>query len=220
MQAASPPWVLQIDALAHGWSTNDPPLFQLPSLTLRAGESLFIHGPSGCGKSTLLSLLCGITLARSGQVYVQGTDWRAMPAHRRDAWRADHIGYIFQQFNLLPYLRRQGSANQGGPQAQARTLLARMQLPEATWQAPSAQLSVGQQQRVAAARALIGRPALVVADEPTSALDEATRDAFMDTFLQACDEAQAAVVFVSHDQRLAPHFQRSLAWAELTGAQP
>lgn len=235
MQAASHPGVLQIDALTHGWSPNDPPLFQLPSLTLRAGESLFIHGPSGCGKSTLLSLLCGITPARHGQVCVQGTDWRALPAHRRDAWRADHIGYIFQQFNLLPYLspldnvllpcrfsarRRQGSAAQGGPQAQARTLLARMQLPEAAWQAPSAQLSVGQQQRVAAARALIGRPALVVADEPTSALDEATRNAFMATFLQACDEAQAAVVFVSHDQRLAPHFQRSLAWADLTGAQP
>lgn len=227
--------VLRIDGLAHGWSPNDAPLFRLPALHLRAGESLFIHGPSGCGKSTLLSLLCGITPARSGQVSVQGTDWRALPAHRRDAWRADHIGYIFQQFNLLPYLspldnvllpcrfsarRRQGTTAQGGPQAQARTLLARMQLPEAAWQAPSAQLSVGQQQRVAAARALIGRPALVVADEPTSALDEATRDAFMATFLQACDEAQAAVVFVSHDQRLATHFQRSLAWAELTGMQP
>jgi putative ABC transport system ATP-binding protein len=235
MQAAPPPWVLQINVLAHGWSPTDPPLFQLPHLTLRAGESLFVHGPSGCGKSTLLSLLCGITPARSGQVRVQDADWRALPGHRRDAWRADHIGYIFQQFNLLPYLspldnvllpcrfsarRRQGATAQGGPQAQARTLLARMQLPETAWQAPSAQLSVGQQQRVAAARALIGRPALVVADEPTSALDEATRDAFMATFLQACDEAQAAVVFVSHDQRLATHFQRSLAWAELTGMQP
>jgi putative ABC transport system ATP-binding protein len=228
----SPP-VLQIDALQHGWSPDAPALFQVPRLTLQPGESLFIHGPSGCGKSTLLSLLCGVGLARSGRVSVQGQDWRGLAGHRRDAWRADHIGYIFQQFNLLPYLsaldnvtlpcvfsarRRQGSAAQGGAQAEARMLLSRMQLPEPSWTAPSARLSVGQQQRVAAARALMGRPALVVADEPTSALDEATRAAFMDTFLRVCGEAQAAVVFVSHDQRLAAHFQRSLGWDALMGA--
>ncbi len=222
--------VLHIEALEHGWGAQQPALIRLPSLRLLAGESLFIHGPSGCGKSTLLSLLCGIHIARRGSVCVQGQDWRALSGHRRDAWRADHIGYIFQQFNLLPYLnaldnvslpaafsarRRAGSAPQGGVDAEARSLLARMQLPEATWTAPSAQLSVGQQQRVAAARALMGQPSLVVADEPTSALDEATRDAFMDTFLQACHDARAAVVFVSHDQRLARHFQRSLAWREL-----
>ncbi len=233
VSAPGHPPVLQIEALQHGWVSDKPALFHLPSLTLRAGDSLFIHGPSGCGKSTLLSLLCGITQARSGQVCVQGQDWRSLSGHRRDAWRADHIGYIFQQFNLLPYLnpldnvtlpcafsarRRQGSAAQGGAAAEARALLARMQLPESCWRSPSAQLSVGQQQRVAAARALMGRPSLVVADEPTSALDEATRDAFMDTFLQACEDAQAAVVFVSHDQRLASHFQRSLAWHELVGA--
>ena len=232
-QAGANAPVLQIEGLEHGWSPAQPALFRLGALTLDVGESLFIHGPSGCGKSTLLSLLCGITPARSGQVRVQGSDWRSLSGHHKDAWRADHIGYIFQQFNLLPYLspldnvllpgrfsarRRHGSEAQGGPQAEARGLLARMQLPEATWQAPSAQLSVGQQQRVAAARALIGRPALVVADEPTSALDEATRDAFMDTFLQACQDARAAVVFVSHDQRLARHFQRSLAWQDLVEA--
>ena len=234
MQPVAPlPSVLQIEALEHGWSPAQPSLFKLPRLSLQAGESLFIHGPSGCGKSTLLSLLCGITPARAGQVRVQGTDWQTLSGHRRDAWRADHIGYIFQQFNLLPYLspldnvilpcgfsarRHQGSVAEGGPQAEARTLLKHMHLPESAWHAPSAQLSVGQQQRVAAARALIGRPALVVADEPTSALDEATRDAFMRTFLQACQASQAAVVFVSHDQRLAPHFQRSVAWRDLVEA--
>jgi len=222
---------LDIDGLQHGWSATGPRLFQIPSLRLPQGQSLFIHGPSGCGKSTLLSLLCGITPARAGHIRVQGTDWQTLAGHRKDAWRADHIGYIFQQFNLLPYLspldnvtlpcqfsarRRQGSDAQGGPQAEARSLLARMQLPQSSWHAPSGQLSVGQQQRVAAARALIGQPTLVVADEPTSALDEATRDAFMTTFLQACQDASAAVVFVSHDQRLAHHFQRNCGWQSLT----
>jgi putative ABC transport system ATP-binding protein len=224
--------VLQIQSLMHGWRPEQATLVQVGHLSLQAGESLFIHGPSGCGKSTLLSLLCGITLARQGLVCVQGQDWRELSGHRRDAWRADHIGYIFQQFNLLPYLspidnvtlpcafsrrRAQGSAAQGGPAAQARALLTRMQLPEPCWHQPAAHLSVGQQQRVAAARALMGSPSLVVADEPTSALDEATKDAFMATFLQSCKDAQAAVVFVSHDRSLAGHFQRQLAWADLPG---
>jgi putative ABC transport system ATP-binding protein len=231
-EALTPAPVLHIQSLVHGWHAEQATLVQVGHLSLRAGQSLFIHGPSGCGKSTLLSLLCGITPARHGQVSVQGQDWRHLSGARRDAWRADHIGYIFQQFNLLPYLspidnvtlpcafskrRAQGSAAQGGPAAQARALLARMQLPESCWHQPSAHLSVGQQQRVAAARALMGSPSLVVADEPTSALDEATKDAFMATFLQSCQEAQAAVVFVSHDRSLGARFQRQLAWVDLHG---
>lgn len=223
---------LDITKLQHHWPGQAQPLFQLDSLQLNAGQTLFIHGPSGCGKSTLLSLICGIAAARQGSIKVQGRDWAALKGHRRDAWRADHIGYVFQQFNLLPYLsaldnvtlpcsfsshRQKGCAQDGGVQHEARTLLSKMRLPESLWHSRSATLSVGQQQRVAAARALIGRPSLVVADEPTSALDEATRDAFMDTFLEACQSANAAVVFVSHDQRLAKHFQRALPWAELVG---
>lgn len=159
-----------------------------------------------------------------------GQDWRQLPASGRDAWRADHIGYIFQQFNLLPYLtpldnvilpcrfsarRREGAKRLGGPQAQAAALLERMQLPKSSWQRPSHQLSVGQQQRVAAARALIGQPSLVIADEPTSALDETSKDAFMSTLMEAGRESSCAVVFVSHDMRLASHFQRSQAWSDL-----
>ncbi len=222
--------IIQIQGLVHAWGGAQAPLFRLPSLVLNAGESLFIHGPSGCGKSTLLSLLCGVITAQQGTVCVMGQDWQQLPLARRDAWRADHIGYIFQQFNLLPYLnpldnvmlpcrfsakRRQGADAWGGPRSQALALLQRMQLPEGTWQRPVHQLSVGQQQRVAAARALMGQPSLVVADEPTSALDEATKDAFMSTLMTAGQETGCAVVFVSHDMRLASHFQRSQAWGDL-----
>lgn len=224
------PAVVSIDHLVHTWHAKQAPLFRLPALTLQAGESLFIHGPSGCGKSTLLSLLCGVITAQQGRVCVMGRDWQQQAASRRDTWRADHIGYIFQQFNLLPYLtpldnimlpcrfsarRRAGAERAGGPQAQAIALLERMQLPPSSWRRPSQQLSVGQQQRVAAARALIGQPSLVVADEPTSALDEASKEAFMTTLMEAGRESACAVVFVSHDTRLASHFQRSQAWADL-----
>jgi putative ABC transport system ATP-binding protein len=224
------PPVLEVRGLVHRWQKNAPPLFQVSELTLHAGESLFIHGPSGCGKSTLLSLICGVSGASEGAVCVQGQDWRLMSASRRDAWRGDHIGYIFQQFNLLPYLspldnamlpgqfsraRKQALDGNAGVRQEAENLLKRMGLQGNTLHRASQQLSVGQQQRVAAARALLGAPALVVADEPTSALDEASREAFMQTLLQACTDAGSAVVFVSHDLRLATHFKRSLAWCEL-----
>jgi putative ABC transport system ATP-binding protein len=224
--------VVHIEDLVHAWR-NEQPLFRLPSLTLHTGESLFIHGPSGCGKSTLLSMLCGVLTAKHGAVCVMGQDWQKLPLARRDAWRADHIGYIFQQFNLLPYLnplenvmlpcrfsfkRRHGSDVFGGPRAQAEALLQRMQLPASSWQRPVHQLSVGQQQRVAAARALMGQPSLVLADEPTSALDETTKNAFLDTFMDASKASGCTVVFVSHDMRLASHFQRSQAWGDLVEA--
>jgi putative ABC transport system ATP-binding protein len=222
--------LVHIEQLAHAWAPKGPVVFRIRRLTISAGESVFIHGPSGCGKSTLLSLLCGVLQARSGQIQVMGRDWAAMRPAQRDAWRADHIGYIFQQFNLLPYLspldnvllacrfserRRSAAERLGGVQAQAQSWLQRMHLPEDCWHRPSLQLSVGQQQRVAAARALMGQPSLLVADEPTSALDEATRDAFMATLMQASQDSGCAVVFVSHDLRLAPHFSRTLAWADL-----
>ncbi|HSM23175.1 MAG TPA: ATP-binding cassette domain-containing protein, partial [Rubrivivax sp.] len=139
---------------------------------------------------------------------------------RRDAFRADHVGYVFQQFNLLPYLsvldnvrlpcrfsRRRAAR---APADAAEHLLARVGLAEALWRRPAAQLSVGQQQRVAAARALIGAPELVIADEPTSALDTDLREAFMDLLLEACAGAGSTLVFVSHDDRLAARFDRRL----------
>lgn len=227
---ASRPLVLHAQQLVHRWQANSAPLFCLRELSLHAGESLFIHGPSGCGKSTLLSLICGVACASEGQVSVCGRDWRTLGASRRDAWRADHIGYIFQQFNLLPYLspldnamlpgrfstaRQQATAAQGGLRQEAAWLLERMGLSTDTWHRPCHQLSVGQQQRVAAARALLGSPPLIVADEPTSALDETSRQDFMQTLLHACDAARSAIIFVSHDLRLASHFQRSVAWANL-----
>jgi putative ABC transport system ATP-binding protein len=185
---------------------------------------LFVRGPSGCGKSTLLSLLAGVLTATSGEVKLLGHDWRRLSTAQRDQRRADHVGYIFQQFNLLPYLSvldnvllptrfsalRAARASSAGrkPRAAAQELLEQLALGTAFWKRPASALSVGQQQRVAAARALIGRPELVIADEPTSALDEALRSSFMGLLLRACAAAGSALVFVSHDARLADLFTR------------
>jgi putative ABC transport system ATP-binding protein len=193
---------------------------RIDSLEMRAGERVFLRGPSGSGKSTLLSLVAGILLASEGRVGLMGTEWAALSASRRDAFRADHVGYIFQQFNLLPYLSvlenatlgcrfsRRRAARAGDARREARQLLERAGLAPDLWARKATELSVGQQQRVAAARALAGRPELVLADEPTSALDEDLRESFMALLLERCAEAGSALLFVSHDARLAALFDR------------
>jgi len=190
---------------------------------------VFVRGPSGSGKSTLLSLIAGILTAREGEVRFMGRDWSQLSGARRDGHRADHIGYVFQQFNLLPYLsvldnallgcrfstlraRRAGDAGR-----EAERLLERAGLPASLWSRRATELSVGQQQRVAAVRALLGRPELVIADEPTSALDEDLRDAFMRVLNEDCREAGSALVFVSHDPRLAAGFDRTVDIRDLGG---
>jgi putative ABC transport system ATP-binding protein len=225
-----------IDALdlRYRWRGAAFDCLALPSLQVAAGHSLFLYGPSGSGKSTLLGLLAGVLLPRAGQVSLLGTPWASLSGARRDAFRADHVGYIFQQFNLLPYLsvldnvllpcrfsglRRQRACTQAGsPTASAAQLLQQVGLSPALWARPAARLSVGQQQRVAAARALIGQPELVIADEPTSALDTALRDSFMDLLLQQCRDAGSALVFVSHDERLAARFDARLSLPDINHA--
>ena len=209
---------LQLQGLRYRWPGALSDTIAIDSLQLAPGDSVFLRGPSGCGKSTLLSLCAGVLLPQAGTVQLLGRAWQSLGASARDRHRADHLGYIFQQFNLLPYLSVLDNvrlplrfsalrARRAGPQA-AEQLLARTELPTALWTQAAGRLSVGQQQRVAAARALIGAPAVVIADEPTSALDETLREAFMALLLDRIAAAGSALRFVSHDARLAQRFAR------------
>lgn len=221
------PSLLEVQGLRYRWPHAQSDTLAIEHFSLQPGETVFLRGPSGSGKSTLLSLLAGVLLARQGRVALMGRDWRQMSGAARDAWRAQHVGYIFQQFNLLPYrdalenallpLRFSSRRAARAPDARARVaaMLNQMGLSESDWTRPAGELSVGQQQRVAAVRALIGDPALVVADEPTSALDEALRDQFMAMLLTAVREAGAGLLFVSHDARLGARFDRQLDLADL-----
>jgi putative ABC transport system ATP-binding protein len=225
--------VLRAEALRFAWPGAAAPCIDIEHLEIEAGEAVFLHGPSGCGKSTLLSLLAGVLVANAGRVTLLGQDWAALSGAARDRQRVAHVGYIFQQFNLLPYLsvldnvllpcrfsarRREQAAREGGARAQAAQLLEAMGLPQTLWKRQAMQLSVGQQQRVAAARALIGHPEVVIADEPTSALDEDRREAFLDVLVEACRANRSALVFVSHDQRIAARFGRHLLLPEINRA--
>jgi putative ABC transport system ATP-binding protein len=218
--------VIAITDLRFAWPRAGADCVAIDQLSFAAGSTTFLHGPSGSGKSTLLGLLAGVLVPQSGRVSLLGTDWHTLPAARRDAFRADHVGYIFQQFNLLPYLslvdnvllpcrfsalrNQRATRASGSARSEAESLLQRVGLPAALWARTASALSVGQQQRVAAARALIGAPEVVIADEPTSSLDAALRDDFMDLLLGACRESAersgSTLVFVSHDERLAERF--------------
>ncbi|MBL8287091.1 MAG: ATP-binding cassette domain-containing protein [Rubrivivax sp.] len=224
--------LLETRDLRFAWPGSPGETLAIEGFALAAGGRLFVFGESGCGKSTLLALLAGVLVPTSGRVALLGVDWAALPPARRDARRADHVGVIFQQFNLLPYLsvldnvllpcrfsRARADRCPNGPAAAARELLARMALPEALWARPARTLSVGQQQRVAAARALVGAPELVIADEPTSALDAGRRDEFMALLLGQCEASGAALVFVSHDERLAVAFPERLDLAAANRAR-
>jgi len=223
--------VLRLQSVRYAWPGAAADCLDIEALHIAAGCTVFLHGPSGCGKSTLLGLMAGVLVARAGTVELLGQDWAALPGGRRDARRVDHVGVIFQQFNLLPYLtvmdnvllptrfsKARAGRCHGGPVTAARSLLERVGLPEPLWARRADSLSVGQQQRVAAARALIGGPELVIADEPTSALDAARRDDFMALLMDACAAAGSTLVFVSHDERLAGRFDERLSLPELNRA--
>lgn len=221
--------VVELDKVRFRWPEQPSDIIAVDSLRLGSGEHLFVRGASGSGKTTLLNLLAGIYLPDSGSLRLLGTDITTLSASRRDQFRADHIGVVFQQFNLLPYLttvenvalscgfsaRKQVRATTGTTTIEAaKRLLDALNLDRSLHDAPVTKLSVGQQQRVAVARALIGGPELLICDEPTSALDADNRDRFMELLFNEVDAQGCTLIFVSHDRQLADGFDRSI---ELTG---
>ena len=224
---------IDLDQVVYRWPGQKEPCLEIPELTVAVGERVFLYGPSGSGKSTLLGVLGGVNVPQSGRVTVLGQNMKQIGARGRDQLRASHIGFLFQQFNLLPWLsaienvllpstfsamRKARAMTERPLRDEAARLLTCLDLAPALWGKPSAELSVGQQQRVAAARALIGRPAILIADEPTSALDAARQLAFVDLLLRECSTAKTSLVFVSHDDRLAVHFDRHLSLNEINCA--
>lgn len=231
---AVPAPAVVMSAVRYRWPRAAADCLAIDELVLAAGERVFVRGPSGSGKTTLLSLVGGVIQPQAGTVTVAGQALDRLSAGARDRFRADHVGFVFQMFNLLPYLsardnillacrfsaarRARLRARNTSPAAELARLAERLDLGGDVLARAAAELSVGQQQRVAAARALIGRPGLVVADEPTSALDADRQQAFIDLLLEECAAAGAALLFVSHDARLAAHFDRVLDLAVLNRA--
>ena len=222
--------VLELDQLNYRWKGQSSDTLAIPQLQVKTGEHIFLRGESGSGKTTLLNLLAEILAPTEGKIRLLGEDLEKASSRKRDRFRADHMGVIFQQFNLLPYLsvienitlpchfssRRKQKA--GDAEATAKRLLDHLQLDTSLRQKRVTELSVGQQQRVAVARALIGQPEIIIADEPTSALDTGTRDRFIQLLFSEAEAQKSTIIFVSHDPQIATHFPRVIELSEINKA--
>lgn len=197
----------------------DKAVLDIRHWSVNSGECVFVHGSSGSGKSTLLNVLSGMLAVQKGEVSILGRRLDLMNGHQRDRFRADHIGYVFQQFNLIPYLDAidnirlsvHFSSRSSKPltvHSEAKELLSTLNVAPSDWHKPASHLSIGQQQRVAIARALIKRPELLIADEPTSSLDQGNRDTFMSVLLSLVNQHDTTLIFVSHDKTLSSYFNR------------
>ena len=221
-----------IKDLTFAWPASRMPILKIDKLNIPKASRILIQGPSGSGKTTLLSLLAGILLPTSGEMVVLGEDLTRFNSRKRDAFRVDHIGFLFQQFNLIPYLnlvenillpcrfsklRYQNVGNvEACLQDEAYRLLRYLGLDiDQLSNLETRKLSVGQQQRVAAARALLGNPKLILADEPTSALDPQNRSAFLELIFAECSEKKTTLIMVSHDTSLSGKFDQVIDLNEL-----
>ncbi len=213
-QPAGP--VLRLDRLTKSFQTPDGEpmaVIDVQAFALAAGEQVALRGSSGSGKTTLLHLIAGILTPDAGEVWVAGQDIAAMPEASRDRWRAATLGYVFQTFNLLQgYTALENVLlgmmfGRGADEAQAAALLDRVGLGHRHHYRPR-QLSVGQQQRVAVARALANRPRLVLADEPTGNLDPRHAVEALDLMRSVCRDEGAALLLVSHDPAVLAGFDR------------
>ena len=219
--------VLKLRKVFFRWPGRSSFSLSLSDLTVSYGEKLLLLGASGTGKSTLLSVISGTLLPDQGSVEIAKTEITKLSASARDRFRAEQLGVIFQQFNLLPFgsvadnillplrfapIRRNRVKD---AKSEVARLCAALGLPVDIGREKASSLSVGQQQRVAVARALIGHPPLIIADEPTSALDINNQDAFLDLLFTQAQTQGTSVVMVSHDERLGPRFDRILHMEEI-----
>lgn len=224
------PGIIRMAGVSFAWPGKRSFRISIDSFEIAKGSRTLLLGPSGSGKSTLLSLLCGIAQPDRGTIELLGTDITKLSNAARDKFRAEHIGIIFQMFNLLPYGsatdnvllplsfaagRKARVLEEGGEIAQAERLLGSLGIDGDLLSGSAAQLSVGQQQRVAAARALIGAPEIIIADEPTSALDKGREDNFLKLLFDQVETAGSTLIMVSHDQELASRFDQVLQLTDI-----
>ena len=214
--------IIKIESLNFYWSKKSNFKIFVPSLEIKKGEKVILLGESGSGKTTLLSLICGFLNPLSGSISINGNTINKLSSKTKDEYRADNIGIIFQQFNLLPYANvvdnvllplyfsQARSKNIVNKRAAALELFKQLRLPDDIAQYKASNLSVGQQQRVAVARALIGNPSLIIADEPTSSLDTNAQQLFLDLMFKQISENNSTLLMVSHDKSLSNRFDRQI----------
>jgi len=219
------------------FSWKETLILNIEYFKIEANEKVFIQGSSGSGKSTLLNLIAGVITPQTGDVIINNKHLSTMKSARRDNFRANHIGFIFQQFNLIPYLnlieniilpckfslsrKEKALKYSKSLEEEAIRLLSNLGIKASSvLKRGVSELSIGQQQRVAIARALIGSPEIIIADEPTSALDRAHKDAFVKMLFDECEKENITLLFVSHDESLKSHFKRCISLSSINSVKP
>ena len=213
--------LISIDNLKYSYSDGSSFGMNIKSFALKKGERLLIHGESGLGKSTLLNLISGTIQPHSGKINVLGKEISGMTGYSRDKIRGDHFGIVFQTFNLLPYISVEKNIIMGlvfskrkkekvdNIDNKIKTLMEGLSLDyNKLKNRNSLELSIGQQQRVAVARALIGDPEIILADEPTSSLDSQNQKIFLDLLFKSLDKKEQGLVMVSHNKDILKNFTR------------
>jgi putative ABC transport system ATP-binding protein len=223
--------MIEIQNLKFKYPSTETLILDIPNLKIEKGEKIFLFGPSGSGKTTFLEVLAGINLPQEGSLKIDGQNMAQMNSQQRDQFRSDHIGYIFQSFNLIPYLnvlenitlplylshRRRQRISIDQEEAATREICKFLGI-DSFLNRSVTELSIGQQQRVAAARAILGEPELLLADEPTSSLDYDHREKFIRLLFEVCQRTGTTVIFVSHDRSLEKLFDRSISLKEINHA--
>ncbi len=212
--------IVKIESLRFQWSKNNNFKIFVPKLEVGRGKKVLFLGESGSGKTTLLSLICGFLEPLSGSISINDKIISDLTSTNKDAYRSDNIGIIFQQFNLLPYANvidniilplyfsKQRSKKVENKINAAMSLCDQLRLPESILNQKASNLSEGQQQRVAVARALIGSPSIIVADEPTSSLDSEAQKLFLDLMFDQISKNSSTLLMVSHDKSLTNYFDQ------------
>ena len=205
------------------YSYNKKSLFEMTvkNFSLNKGERLLIHGESGLGKSTFLNLISGSIEAKIGDIEILGNNISNIPGFAKDEIRGNHFGIVFQTFNLLPYISVENNILLGlifskrkrskieNIKKEIKVLMQNLSLNyDELKDRKSYQLSIGQQQRVAVARALIGRPEIILADEPTSALDLDNQKIFLDLLFRSLDKDKQGLIMVSHNKDVSKNFSQ------------
>jgi putative ABC transport system ATP-binding protein len=216
--------LIEVQNLQYRYPNAPRDTLLIPDFKIDKGERVYLHGPSGSGKTTLLEIFAGILKVEQGEVRIAGQNLATLSESERDHFRAKHLGYIFQSFNLIPYLSVQENIElpiHMNPTRSERPSKAELTQTvhqlcqrlgiEGLLSKNVTELSVGQQQRVAVARALCGKPDLILADEPTSSLDTDHRERFLQLMFELCDQAGTTVLFVSHDRTIQNLFSRAVS---------
>ena len=212
--------IVNINSCVFKYKNTNKTIINIKNMHIKKGEHIFIMGKSGSGKSTFLNLLSGVLAPQEGSIEILGTDITKLSTSKKDEFRANNLGIIFQELNLIPYLSikenislacqfsKEKANNIKDINKEIDFLLNKLKIPKELKNKKTMNLSVGEKQRVAVARALIGKAKIIIADEPTSALDNDIKKKFIKLLINQANEYNSTLIFVSHDSSLSSYFSK------------